>query len=216
MEESLVFLKPDAVLRRGIGAAILQEFLKNADKFSILAFKEIQVSEDLAKEHYQEHEGKHFFPWLVKSLRTAPVLAMIIRGNLHQIRGFLGATFVQKADTNTIRGKYGIWGGVNSVHASDSVESGIRELNLWNKVARLEKDAEAISKIKIYIKSWSHDLEKANTTKIRELCRKLAEKKVTKDEIFNKLVELLKTECPESPNKMIEQFAQIVIENILL
>ena len=111
MEESLVFLKPDAVLRRGIGAAILQQFLKNDDKFSILAFKEIQVSEDLAKEHYQEHEGKHFFPWLVKSLRTAPVLAMIIRGDIPQIRGFLGATFVQKADTNTIRGKYGIWGG---------------------------------------------------------------------------------------------------------
>ncbi len=216
MEECLVFLKPDAVLRRCIGAAILQEFLKNDDKFSIVAFKEIQVSEELAQEHYKEHKEKYFFPWLVKSIRSAPVLAMIVRGPIQQIRDFLGATFVQKAEANTIRGKYGIWGGVNSVHASDCAESGIRELELWNTMVQLEKDAEASEKIQSYINIWSQDLNKENTLKIRELCEKLAENKTTKEQIYSELANLLKLECPEIEDKTIEHFTTIIIENILI
>ncbi|MHA1649619.1 MAG: nucleoside-diphosphate kinase [Candidatus Helarchaeota archaeon] len=214
MEESLVFLKPDAVLRKSIGAAILQEFL-NKKEFSILAFKEIVVSEDLAKKHYKEHEKKHFFPWLVKAVRAAPVLAMIVQGEIKKIRDFLGATFVQKAEPQSIRGKYGIWGGVNSVHASDSVETGLRELELWKKIANLEKDPDAVKKIKEYIEKWGSSKEN-NTLKLRNLCKKLTENPELKNQVYQDLIPLLKEDCPEANLNAIQNFAAIIIENVLL
>jgi len=215
MNECLVFIKPDAFLRKGIGATILQDFLNNED-FSIIAFKEVQVSDDLAKIHYQEHEGKHFFPWLVKAIRASPVLVMIIQGEIQKIREFLGATFVQKANPQTIRGKYGIWGGINSVHASDSSESGLRELDLWRNKADLQKDYEAPKKIQKYIKKWVNYSKTNNTIKLRELCKKLADKKITKEQLFEQLEVLLKEDCPFTDSKTLENFANIVIENILL
>jgi nucleoside-diphosphate kinase len=214
MEESLIFLKPDAVLRRGIGAAILQEFLRN-ENFSIVAFKEVIVSEDLAKNHYHEHEGKHFFPWLIKAVRAAPVLAMIVQGEIKKIREFLGATFVQKADPNTIRGKYGIWGGVNSVHASDGVESGLRELELWKKLAKLQKDPKALGKLQAYLKKWI-TYSKNNTLAMRALCKTLAETPTMKEQTYQQLIPLLKGDCPQADMPTIQNLANIIIENVLL
>lgn len=214
MEESLVFLKPDAVLRKNIGAAILQEFLNNKN-FSILAFEKVVVSEDLAQKHYEEHKGKHFFPWLVKAVRAAPILAMIIQGEVQKIRDFLGATFVQKAEPNTIRGKYGIWGGINSVHASDSVDSGLRELNLWRNLVNLQTDPEATRKVAVYIEKCNIK-KKNNTSKIRRLCKKLAESPEIKERIYQQLVPLLKEDCPFIDSQIIQNFAEIIIENVLL
>jgi nucleoside-diphosphate kinase len=214
MENCLVFLKPDAVLRRGIGAAILQEFLNNK-KFSIVAFKEVEVSEDLAKEHYKEHEAKPFFPWLIKALCAAPVLAMIVKGEIQEIREFLGATFVEKAEADTIRGKYGIWGGVNSVHASDSESSGQRELELWLKNTGLEEDSSAIEKLSAYIQKWINHRAK-NTIKMREICKKISEDPSVKSKAYQQLVSLLLDDCPKCGIKLIQNFADVVIENILL
>ncbi len=213
-EESLVFLKPDAVLRKKVGAAILQEFLNNKE-MSILGFQELDISEELAKKHYQEHDGKSFFPWLVKSIRVAPVLAMIVQGNIPAIRSFLGATFVQKADSNSIRGQYGIWGGVNSVHASDSPATGARELDLWKNFAQLQKDPKAIDKIKAYIKKWIK-YKKDSTTQLRQLCKTLSENHNLRDEINKKLIPLLKEDCQQTDDETIQNFADVIVENVLL
>jgi len=213
----LVFVKPDAVLRKCTGAAILQEFLDNQDKFSIRAFKEIQVSDDLAKKHYAEHEGKLFFPWLIKSLCSASVLAMIIEGKIEEIRDFLGATFVQKADPHTIRGKYGIWGGVNSVHASDSQDNGRRELALWKLQAGLKKEPGVIKKIEQYIQECRiENLNPANTIKIREMCKQLADKQLSRAQILEDIIELLKEDCPQCDLVTLRKFADIIIENVLI
>jgi nucleoside-diphosphate kinase len=216
MEKSLVFLKPDAVLRRGIGAAILQEFLRNRDKFTILAFQEIHVSENLAQKHYQEHEEKPFFPWLVKSLRVSPVLAMIMEGEIQKIRAFLGATFVQKAELDTIRGKYGVWGGVTSVHASDGVESGRRELDLWEKLANLQRDLAAITKVQTYIDKWIGSLNEGNIRQLRGACKAFAENHELKQQTYQQLIGILKKDCPTSNIKTIQNFANIIMENVLL
>lgn len=213
-EESLIFLKPDAVLRKKVGAAILQEFLNNKE-MSILGFQEVRITEELAKKHYQEHDGKPFFPWLVKSIRSAPVLAMIVQGNIQAIRSFLGATFVQKADPNSVRGKYGIWGGVNSVHASDSPATGARELELWKDFTKLQKDPKAIDKINAYIKKWIK-YKKDSTVQLRQLCKMLSENHNLKDETNRKLIPLLKDDCPHVDDQTIRNFADVIVENVLL
>ena len=72
MATTLIILKPDAV-QRGLMGKILQRF---EDKgLSFVGIKLVQVSEDLARQHYTEHAEKPFFPGLLKFITSSPVLA---------------------------------------------------------------------------------------------------------------------------------------------
>ena len=130
MQTTLIFLKPDAV-QRGLMGKILQRF---EDKgLSFVGIKLVQVSEDLAKQHYAEHAEKPFFPGLLKFITSSPVLACAVQGPnaVAVCRTLIGATNGQKADPGTIRGDFGMSGANNLVHGSDSPESAERELKLW-------------------------------------------------------------------------------------
>ncbi|MDI6724222.1 MAG: nucleoside-diphosphate kinase [Methanobacterium sp.] len=129
-ERSFVMLKPDAVLRRLMGA-VLTRFEKRGLK--IVAVKMMEISEDLAKEHYGEHKDKPFFNDLVSYITSAPVLAMVIEGDecISLIRKMVGATIPKEADLGTIRGDYALETGRNIIHASDSPQSAKREIALF-------------------------------------------------------------------------------------
>jgi len=129
-ERSFVMLKPDAVLRRLMGT-VLNRFEKRGLK--IVAAKMMEISEDLAKEHYGEHKDKPFFNDLVSYITSAPVLAMVIEGDecISLIRKMVGATNPKEADLGTIRGDYALETGRNIIHASDSPQSAKREIALF-------------------------------------------------------------------------------------
>ncbi|HML05585.1 MAG TPA: nucleoside-diphosphate kinase [Methanobacterium sp.] len=129
-ERSFVMLKPDAVLRRLMGT-VLTRFEERGLK--IVAAKMMEISEDLAKEHYGEHKEKPFFTDLVSYITSAPVLAMVIEGDecISLIRKMVGATNPKEADLGTIRGDYALDTGRNIIHASDSLESAKREIPLF-------------------------------------------------------------------------------------
>lgn len=129
-ERSFVMLKPDAVLRRLMGT-VLARFEERGLK--IVAAKMMNISEDLAKEHYGEHKEKPFFNDLVSYITSAPVLAMVIEGDecISLIRKMVGATNPKEADLGTIRGDYALDTGRNIIHASDSPQSAKREVALF-------------------------------------------------------------------------------------
>ncbi len=129
-EKSFVMIKPDAVLRRLMGT-VLSRFEKRGLK--IVACKMMQISEDLAKEHYGEHKEKPFFNDLVSYITSAPVLAMVIEGEgcIELIRKMVGATNPKEADLGTIRGDLALQTGRNIIHASDSEKSAKREIALF-------------------------------------------------------------------------------------
>lgn len=129
-ERSFVMLKPDAVLRRLMGT-VLTRFEKRG--LRIVAAKMMEISEDLAKEHYGEHKDKPFFNDLVSYITSAPVLAMVIEGDecISLIRKMVGATNPKEADIGTIRGDYALETGRNIIHASDSPQSAKREIGLF-------------------------------------------------------------------------------------
>jgi len=129
-ERSFVMLKPDAVLRRLMGT-VLTRFEKRGLK--IVAAKMMEISEDLAKEHYGEHKDKPFFNDLVSYITSAPVLAMVIEGDecISLIRKMVGATNPKEADLGTIRGDFALDTGRNIIHASDSAQSAKREIALF-------------------------------------------------------------------------------------
>lgn len=129
-EQSLVLLKPDAVERNIIGK-ILDEYERN--ELRIIEMKMVSVSEKIAKEHYAEHIGKPFFEDLISYITSGPIVALIIEGKnaVSRVRAINGTTDPKEAADNTIRALYGLSLSRNTVHASDSVESAKREINIW-------------------------------------------------------------------------------------
>jgi nucleoside-diphosphate kinase len=130
IERTLVLLKPDAVQRR-LSGTIIQRLERKGLK--LVGLKLIQITEDLAKQHYAEHVEKPFFPELRDFITSSPVVAMAWEGDeaVGAVRTLVGATNPHKADPGTIRGDLGLNFTMNLVHGSDSVESAQRELNLF-------------------------------------------------------------------------------------
>lgn len=142
MEKTLVLIKPDAVSKCIAGHVITDLY---TSKLKMIGLKLVNVSEQLAKEHYAEHEGKPFFEKLVKHIRgelhgNENVIAIVYEGEnaIQKIRELAGKTHPHEADSTSIRGKYGRIDAEtdcfeNVVHSSDSPESAEREIKLWFK-----------------------------------------------------------------------------------
>ena len=99
------------------------------------------VSDELARQHYAEHDGKPFFASLLEFITSGPLVAAIVEGPraVAAVRQLAGATDpVEKAAPGTIRGDFGLETQFNLVHGSDSPESAEREIALWFSELRLE------------------------------------------------------------------------------
>lgn len=214
MEQSLVILKPDAVLRRIVGIRVLENFLEKG--FGIENFLELQVSEGLAEKHYAEHKGKPFFPNLKAYIMLCPVVAMVVtgRGIIKTIREMAGATMANKADSGTIRGKYGIWGGINVIHASDSSESAKREIKLWRSETSLGK-CEGYENTEKYISEWTPKISIDFTPKLREACKKLSENHNLVKTIKQQIRDYLLAENPYSNKKQLTNLGDAIIQAVL-
>jgi nucleoside-diphosphate kinase len=130
VERTLILVKPDA-FARGLTGEIIARFERKG--LRIVALKHMTVTEDLAKQHYAEHDGKPFFGELVQFITSGPIVALVLEGEeaIKAARQVIGATNPLEATTGSIRGDYAISVGQNMVHGSDSVESGRREAALF-------------------------------------------------------------------------------------
>ena len=130
MDRTLILVKPDA-FARGLTGEIIARFERKGLK--IVALQLMTMTEDLAKQHYAEHEGKPFFGELVDFITSGPLVAMVLEGEqaIAAARQVIGATNPIEASPGSIRGDFAIAVGQNMVHGSDSVESGKREAALF-------------------------------------------------------------------------------------
>jgi len=130
MEETLVLVKGDGVRRKLIGEIIRRMEAKDLD---IADMKLMDVTRELAEEHYAEHREKPFFDELVDFITATPVVAMRVRGEgaIGVMRSLMGATNPAEAAPGTIRGDLALSMPDNLVHGSDSPESARRELGLF-------------------------------------------------------------------------------------
>ncbi len=130
MERTLVFLKPESVMR-GLVGEILSKFEKKG--FTIVGLKMVWLSREKAEELYEMHKGKHFFEELVNHVTSGPVVAMALEGPnaISVVRNMIGKTDPAEAGPGTIRGDYGLTVTKNVIHASDSPENAERELRIF-------------------------------------------------------------------------------------
>ncbi len=130
MEHTLVLVKGDGVRRRLIGEIIRRIEAKGLD---IETLQLMDVSQELAEEHYAEHREKPYFEELVEFITSTPVVAMRVQGEgaIKVMRNLMGATNPAEAAPGTIRGDLALSLPDNLVHGSDSPESAERELSLF-------------------------------------------------------------------------------------
>ncbi|MFX1475360.1 MAG: nucleoside-diphosphate kinase [Promethearchaeota archaeon] len=215
MERTLLVLKPDATMRRGVGAAVFERIFEALPDVTPLGFVERGVPKALAEQHYAIHKGKFFYPWLIQFIRVGKVVATILEGDniVKRLRNVLGATFVEKAEPDSLRGKYGLVGGVNVAHASDEPDNAEKEIALWTRRTSLDIRSEGRGPLMAYIEKWRGTPIKA-TKQIREYCGEYAKlysnRTLYKDLIAEQLIE----ECPDWPMRKIRSLADALLGNM--
>lgn len=125
-------LKPGVLNRRLVGEVISRLEKKG---LKLVGLKLMQISPELAANHYAEHKEKPFFGELTGYITSAPVVAMVWQGDdcVTIVRKLVGATKVTESQPGTIRGDFGMHTNMNIIHASDSDESAEREIGLFFK-----------------------------------------------------------------------------------
>jgi len=138
----LILIKPDGVCKGLIG-----EIIKRLEEkgFKVVGLKMIGLDERKAKEFYQPHQGKPFFPGLIDFMLTAPCVVMVAEGEdvIRRARELIGERIPKEAKMGSIRRNFGSDGRRNIVHGSDSLSSAKREIECFftsNEVFSYEKE----------------------------------------------------------------------------
>jgi nucleoside-diphosphate kinase len=149
--------KPDAV-QRGLVGEIISRLEERGLK--LVGIKQVQMSEELAHEHYDEHEDEPFFEGLVSFITSGPVVPMVWEGQdvTRQVRQVIGDTDPAEAAPGTIRGDFALDLGRNVVHASDHEDEGAneREIDLFFNEDEL-LNYERIDETWLYESDSSHE-----------------------------------------------------------
>jgi len=136
MERTLIIVKPEGV-QRGLIGDVISRFERRGLKIS--SMKLIQITPELAEQHYGVHKGKPFYAGLVKHITSGPVVVAVLEGPkaISVVRTTMGATNAAEAIPGTIRGDYALEIGFNIIHGSDGPETAVQEINLFFKPEEL-------------------------------------------------------------------------------
>jgi nucleoside-diphosphate kinase len=126
LEETLIVVKPDGVSRGLVGQIIARFETKG---FVVKRLKMLTMSRAQAEDFYSVHRDKPFFGELVSFITSGPVVGAVLSGReaIATVRRMVGATKSWEAAAGTIRGDFGLGLTDNTIHASDSTESFIKE-----------------------------------------------------------------------------------------
>jgi len=132
IEQTLSIIKPDAV-ERNLEDKIKLFYEKN--NLKIFKKKKVKISKEEASEFYKVHQAKPFYDKLCDYLSSGPIVVMILEGEnaVSKNRQLMGETDPLKSKEGTLRKMYGISIDKNSVHGSDSVENGKKEIDFFFK-----------------------------------------------------------------------------------
>ncbi len=130
IERTLVLIKPDAV-RRGLVGEILARYERKGLIVEAMDLRTIDAA--TADEHYAEHVAQPWYPGLRTFVTSGSLVALVLSGDraIEVVRGLNGATDGRVALPGTIRGDLSLSNQQNLVHASDSLESAVRELKIF-------------------------------------------------------------------------------------
>jgi len=120
--KTFMIIKPDAV-ERGLIGKILNDISEAG--FEIISLKLTHLSIDDARLFYSVHKDRPFFNDLTQYMSRSPIVAAVLKKEsaVSEFRNLIGDTDPKNAKDGTIRAKYAISKGENSIHGSDSDEN---------------------------------------------------------------------------------------------
>ncbi len=132
IQKTLVLIKPDAIQRELVGRVVVRFEEKG---LKLCAMKMTHLDEVTLTEHYGHLKEKPFFPSLLQFMMQTPIVAMVLEGldAVDTVRAIVGSTNPRVADAGTIRADLSMNVPSNMVHASDSVEAAVAEINRFFK-----------------------------------------------------------------------------------
>lgn len=146
MEQTLIILKPDALMR-GIVGEVISRFERAG--YKIVGAKLLKPDYEHFHGHYEgigtlmTRKGKEIFESTLSSMQDGPVMALVLEGveAVSTVRKMVGATEPKEAMPGTIRGDYAHVsygqasstgkGVANIIHASATVSEAKQEINHW-------------------------------------------------------------------------------------
>jgi len=141
MADALLIFKPDASYRLTARAGIWG-WLSSERDWKVESLAWFQPPASLIESHYDFLKGRPFFPWLVDFMTALPLAVGRVSAlgpTLEQMRYDLGETRIAQSRPGSLRERYGIFGGVNCLHLSDSPETGSAEVERWAKFVQLDE-----------------------------------------------------------------------------
>jgi nucleoside-diphosphate kinase len=141
MADALLIFKPDASYRLSARAGIWG-WLSSERDWKVESLAWFQPPAALIESHYDFLKGRPFFPWLVDFMTALPLAVGRVTASgatLEQMRHDLGETRIAQSRPGSLRERYGIYGGVNCLHLSDSPETGSAEVKRWAEFVQLDK-----------------------------------------------------------------------------
>jgi len=130
-DRTFVIIKPDAV-ERGLAGETIARFERKG--LRIVAMDMRTIDAEVAGRHYEEHQGKPFYPELIDFIGRSPVITLVLEGpeeTWKVVRTLMGETNPRESAPGTIRGDYGVLLTENLVHGSDGPESAEREIGIF-------------------------------------------------------------------------------------
>lgn len=130
---TLIILKPDVVRRRCIGE-VLSRVESRGFKISYLEI--LQATRNSVEAHYQEHRDSEFFKDIVNTIASKTIVVALVEHRvwpdrtIEMMREAIGP--YKNRIPGTIRHEFAVDDRENSIHASNSVESYLRELKVWH------------------------------------------------------------------------------------
>jgi nucleoside diphosphate kinase len=139
--DALVIFKPDAAYRLAARAGIWGWLTSERD-WKVESLTWFQPPADLIEGHYDFLKGRPFFAWLVDFMTALPMPVGRVSASaeaLDRMRYDLGETRIHQSRPDSLRERYGIFGGVNCLHLSDAPDTGSSEVSRWSKFVQLDK-----------------------------------------------------------------------------
>lgn len=131
MERTLAILKPD-IMARHLEKEVIQTLEKEG--FKILATQNISMNKWQAEYFYKSHKEKDFFKELIQYMTSYDSLLMVLEKEnaIEDLRNLIGPTQPEKGDPKKhLRARFGESTTRNSIHASDSYENALREIECF-------------------------------------------------------------------------------------
>ena len=129
-EHTLSIIKPDATKRNLTGQ--INAMLESAG-LRIVAQKRLRLTVRQAERFYEVHKDRPFYGELCEFMASGPVVAQVLEGEnaISVNRDVMGATDPADAADGTVRKRFALSLGENSVHGSDGPETAAAEIGFF-------------------------------------------------------------------------------------